>query len=293
MGKLRELACQPVLDFLVTEFETGKWGMVTNNAETIILGHATSADVVSGSAWMEKLYGRENSTMDICYEWSKRLADGSLQLIAISKMTTTWVAILEHGIVEVRPLPEHFQQGIVDMMPQAGTAPSTWQMPERVKLGRELCRIAPGPGNKALLREQFFDTALEESNLVGNVYYANYYVWQGRIINQFFYQIAPAFYRGVGEQGEFRCTLTKVDHLREAMPFDRIAVKMSLGAIYECGVQLLFDYYKVNEDGSYMKLATGEHQAAWFIPSGANHGEQGALPEVFRNALLLKAGISS
>ena len=80
-------------------------------------------------------------------------------------------------------------------------------------------------------------------------------------MESFFYEIAPDYYHA--NTGELRCFKSRVDHLREAMPFDRIQVTMSLKALYECGVILFFEYYRLKH-----KLATGEHKVAWFNEKG-------------------------
>lgn len=56
------------------------------------------------------------------------------------------------------------------MQPKVDCVEAPWIVPERVDLGRELHRLPTGPANKALLREQRFETSLEEANLVGNIY---------------------------------------------------------------------------------------------------------------------------
>ena len=59
------------------------------------------------------------------------------------------------------------------------------------------------------------------------------------------------------------CTFCSISHLREAMPFDQIEVVMGLRGLYECGLELAFDFYKVNEGALGGKLATGQYQALW------------------------------
>ena len=46
------------------------------------------------------------------------------------------------------------------------------------------------------------------------------------------------------------------------MPFDQIEVVMALRGLYERGLELHFDFYKV-EGGQSVKLATGQYQASW------------------------------
>jgi acyl-CoA thioesterase FadM len=156
--------------------------------------------------------------------------------------------------------------------------------------GRELFRARGGPAfNKPMLREQLFETSLEESNLVGNVYYANYYVFQGRIRDHFFQRIAPDYFRGTGASGELRCEHCRVDHLREAMPFDTIAVRMHLESVDETGAQVLFEYFRVNEDGGREKLAFGVQDIGWYAPAEAGAWRRAPWPAAFREALVRPA----
>lgn len=116
-------------------------------------------------------------------------------------------------------------------------------------------------------------------------YFANYTVWQGRIRDHFFHEVAPEYYRGVGEHGELRCLYAKVEHLREAMPFEQIAVRLFLDAVHEYGVRLKVEYFRVVPDGGREKLAFGEHVAGWYAPGVDGIWARAPLPAVFREAL--------
>ncbi len=37
------------------------------------------------------------------------------------------------------------------------------------------------------------ETSLEDANIVGNIYFANYYAWQGRVRDRYFYGLIPEF----------------------------------------------------------------------------------------------------
>ena len=290
LGKLRELACQPTYDTLAAEFATGRWGMVTNSSETRIFGEVEADDVIFGRIWIDRLFGPHDSTQDLHYDWSKRLPEGGYERIAWSKMRATWVEILAHGVVEARPLPDYYEQFLRDNMVPASDVHSE-PLPETVDeidLGPAVFQAPPGPRPTVHLHEQIFETALEDSNLVGNIYFGNYTLWSGRTRDHFFQQLAPAYYRGTGEQGELRCLYTKVEHLREAMPFDSIVVRMSLTALHERGVRLSFEFFRVGDDGDREKLAYGEHVAGWFVP-GEPEWALSPLPDDFRQGLLERA----
>ncbi|MCJ7603517.1 MAG: SDR family NAD(P)-dependent oxidoreductase [Desulfobulbaceae bacterium] len=106
IGKLREFIIQPIYPELLKWYTTGKWGTVTNHAETEIIGEAKSGDIIQGRVWLNKITGKEQSTLEFCFEWRKILPSKGSDLIATGKTTTTWVAVRGHGIVEIQPLPE-------------------------------------------------------------------------------------------------------------------------------------------------------------------------------------------
>jgi len=294
IGKLRELAIQPIYENLVESFSTGKWGMVTNHAETSIVGGAQSGDIIDGRAWLDRVSGKDRSKIDICFEWWKKTRDGKREQIAFSTMSTTWVAIRGHGIVEVQPLPEFAKEFLDKWLPPLNTQGGHYGVTEPVAafdFGQDICREPAGPIRPtALLMERTFETTLEDANLVGNIYFSNYYLWQGRVRDHFINKITPEYFSGSGKQGELRCILCKVNHLNEAMPFERIGVRMYRTAIFERGVKLYFDYYRVDPHGKRKKLGYGEHEAIWFTPTGKNKWEPSSLPEAIRDALLPKEG---
>jgi acyl-CoA thioesterase FadM len=288
MGKLRELAVQPVYGPLARQFATGRWGMVTNYAETRLFADVVAEDVVEGRFWPGPASGRFGSTQELHFEWRRVLPDGGRERFGWSRMGVTWVEILGHGIVEPRPLPDYYSAMMEPLTPPDTPEVRALLEPSPsadVDLGAPVWQAPPGPVNEFLLHEEVFETSLEESNLVGNVYFANYYVWQGPTRDRWFQALAPELYQGTGEAGEWRCLYCRVDHLREAMPFHRIAARMALESLNEHGVVLRFDYFRLGDDGSREKLATGRHVAGWFVPAEGGH-RPGALPAAYRTALL-------
>lgn len=287
IGKLREFIMEPIYEELVELFSSGKWGMVTNSAETRIFGEATSGDVIEGRAWVEKIYGPGDSTTELCFEWKKILPKGGSELIASSTMTSTWVAILGHGVVEVRPMPEFVKNLAKKLFPLGSSddspAPENHYPP--AGMGRELYCTPPGPAKKSSMSmEQTFETSLEDANLVGNIYFANYYAWQGRARDRFFHDLASkASVDGV--RGELRCASCRIEHLQEAMPFDKITVRMYLKAVHERGVRLYFDFFRQTDDGKLQKLGYGEQDAVWFAQIHGGKWAPAELPSTIRDLL--------
>jgi len=120
-----------------------------------------------------------------------------------------------------------------------------------------------GPSIHPILHEQTFDTSLADANIVGNIYFAHYYTWLGHTRDRYFFQLIPEYYRGIGEKGELLCTECLVNHLREAMPFDRIVVTMALKKLTRAHVVLYFEFFRQEQDGKRTKLAYGEQTNVW------------------------------
>ena len=73
----------------------------------------------------------------------------------------------------------------------------------------------------------------------------------------------PSFYTGLGEKGEIMCLTCDIDYLNEAMPFDKIFVYMYLETIYECGVDLRFEFFLLDKSVIKKKLAYAKHKVIW------------------------------
>jgi len=132
---------------------------------------------------------------------------------------------------------------------------------EGLKIGEALWTADDVDAGVPLARE-VFSTSLQDSNLVGNLYFSNYSAWQGRLRDRLLHEIAPECFdlRQLGAQPE--CLFFSTHHLREAMPFDSIEAQMSVKAMYDGALDLWFDYYRVDMTGTREKLAVGEHRIA-------------------------------
>ncbi|MGH7171613.1 MAG: hypothetical protein ACRELG_15160, partial [Gemmataceae bacterium] len=95
----------------------------------------------------------------------------------------------------------------------------------------------------------------------------------------------PEYFRGIGSEGEMVCLRSRMDYLREAMPFDRIQVVMSIRSIRTCGAVLGFEYYRLEPDGRRQKLSVGTHEVAWVRRDADGVPHSAAFPAVLRDAL--------
>lgn len=128
---------------------------------------------------------------------------------------------------------------------------------------------------------QLMETSLEDANIVGNIYFANYYAWQGRVRDRYFYDLIPEYFKGTGDKGELICLNCRVDHLREAMPFDCIEVRMALKALKKCHATLYFEYFKSDPNDRPLKLATGKQEVVWV----RRDADKNAVPHPFPSAV--------
>lgn len=278
MGSIRELGIAEVGAQLVADFASGRWGMVTNHSDIQIFGAAACLDDIEGRVYISRRYGSFNSSIDMHFEWLRLGPEGEEELIALSNMATTWVEITGHGQVEVKPFPAYLNRFVETYLPaddaQASTAPHHFSLRKhtlqqhQALLGAKLYQAPAAPKVEPELARQVFYTSNAESNLVGNIYYANYYHWQNRVLERFFQALAPGLYTQAGCQGEFVCLRSEISHLREAMPFDAIEVVMALQQLYHQGLQLQFDFFKVEANGQRSKLAHGFYEGLWHTKTG-------------------------
>jgi len=101
----------------------------------------------------------------------------------------------------------------------------------------------------------------EETNLVGNVYYANYILWQGRCREMFLYDHAPDILQQLSQGLALVTVRVSCDYFSELYAFDQVTIRMSLKELKQNRITMLFDYWKISEAGEEL-VAKGEQQAA-------------------------------
>jgi enediyne polyketide synthase len=261
MGKVREIIAAEIMEKVKEQMSSGIWGMATNFNQTEVYGEIEPDSVIEAHFQYEFLRG-DSYFQYVCH-WNKVLENGDLELVASTRQGMTWVEVVGHGEVKKGSYPPYFIKFIQDRLTGSKVVAKKSKFLSTDMLGELLYEGNTDPSNRKILRKQTFETTLEESNLVGNVYFSNYNKWQGALRDKYFYQIYPEIFKGTGQLGEWIPVRNSVHHLREAMPFDTILVEMSLAAKYKNGVKLFFEYFKLNEDGIKQKLAYGEQDVLW------------------------------
>jgi enediyne polyketide synthase len=152
--------------------------------------------------------------------------------------------------------------------------------------------VPAGPNTAVNITQKVFETSLFDANLVGNLYFGNYSIWMGKLRDSYFHGLAPHLYRGIGEAGELTCVNSRIQHLREAMPFDDILVTMGVKALHQHGVDLQFEFHKVTPDGHTEKLATADHQTIWTRTGDKGEKVASELPKEIMVALVEQVEVS-
>lgn len=103
--------------------------------------------------------------------------------------------------------------------------------------------------------------SFEETNLVGNVYYANHLRWQGRCRELFLRDNAPEVLAELGNGLALVTMQCSCEYLAELSAFDEITIRMRLGAMTQNKMTLLFEYWR--DTGERQELvARGEQRVA-------------------------------
>lgn len=102
---------------------------------------------------------------------------------------------------------------------------------------------------------------LDETNLVGNVYYAHYVRWQGRCREMFLRDHAPEVLAEL--RGDLKLFTLKVEceYLAELTAPDEVAVRMRLAELTQTQVEFTFDYWRLT-DGAELLVARGRQRVA-------------------------------
>ena len=323
MGRMRELVTSFNVPSLVKWISTGNWGLVTNYGAVQIHGELTANDVVQMRFWTDAPHGSE---VEYYCDFWKLGRDGSCEQVAFAEQKATWVRLVGHGQVIPEPFPEELVKFMLRMAPatsgharrpgmQVGQTPrqldcvadlrtgldrrgdSLANRDHAALLNRSLAHCHPGaiqftaaarPTDAQRLWRAVFETTLEDSNLVGNIYYANYFTWQRRLLDQFLHAIEPNYFRGIGADGELISLTSRMDYLREAMPFDRIQVVMLLRELSEYGAEFQFDFHRVSTDGAPQKLSVGRQRVLWVKRDAQGKPIPTTWPSGVRAALLQK-----
>lgn len=125
--------------------------------------------------------------------------------------------------------------------------------------------------------------AFEDTNLVGNVYYANPIRWQGRCRELFLREHAPEVLEELSRDLAFVTLRVGCEYFQELEAFDEVAIRMHLADLSPHRMTLGFDYHRISEQGEEL-VARGEQELACMRRSGGKL-EPERWPVALREAL--------
>ena len=271
MGEVRENATYPIYKDLANLVNMGGWGVVSNSSKLRILGDIQATDTVEARMWVEDVSGDKDEIIDLSFDWRRISEDGFYERVALTELRVTWVNIIGRGVTRVSYLPDFIRTFFEVMKPRRKESRPLDKLPELfsgMHQGERIFSFNEMKGKKVKLQEGTFITSLEDSNLIGNIYFANYAQWLGVVRDTYFYSIAPDYFHGLGEKGEVVSFNTRISYLNEAMPFNTISVVMYLQTVYETGCDLNFEFYSIENNSLAKKLAVANHKVLWMKRHG-------------------------
>ncbi len=119
----------------------------------------------------------------------------------------------------------------------------------------------------------------EETNLVGNVYYANHVRWQGRCREMFLRDYAPEILDELRHGLALVTVRVSCEYFNELFALDKVVIRMTIGDITQSRVTMLFEYVRPELQGETL-IARGEQQIACM-----HKADTGMLPAKIPDAL--------
>jgi enediyne biosynthesis thioesterase len=110
----------------------------------------------------------------------------------------------------------------------------------------------------------------EETNVVGNVYYANLVRWQGRCRETFLYEHLPDLALEFGRSMGLVTTRVSCFFYRELAAFDEVLIRMTAHSLTQNRLVMRFAYMRVLNDGGEEIVAEGEQEVTCIRREGAN-----------------------
>jgi enediyne core biosynthesis thioesterase len=125
---------------------------------------------------------------------------------------------------------------------------------------------------------------LEETNLVGNVYFVSHLRWQGRCRELFLRERAPGVLAALDDGLALVTTRCSCEYFGELNAFDRVVVRMTLAELRQNRVVMRFEY--VRDNGAVgAVVARGEQEVAC-MGRFADGLQPVPVPEELREALV-------
>lgn len=107
--------------------------------------------------------------------------------------------------------------------------------------------------------ETSFVTTFADTNVVGNVYFANYILWQGKCRELFLHEFCPNIVREI-EAGHALVTLDlSCRYVEQLRALETVVIRMNVEELSNTRMLMSFHYYRV--EGSSYTLVCQSHQS--------------------------------
>ncbi|WP_107657241.1 acyl-CoA thioesterase [Nocardia suismassiliense] len=125
----------------------------------------------------------------------------------------------------------------------------------------------------------------EETNLVGNVYFVNYFRWQGRCREMFLVEHAPDVLDEINRDLKLFTIKCECEYFAELTAFQRLTIRMTLVDLTQTQIEFAFAYLEIDDrTGTEHLVARGRQRVACMRGNGTRV-EPTRVPESLRRAL--------
>ena len=127
--------------------------------------------------------------------------------------------------------------------------------------------------------------SFEETNVMGNVYFAHFLSWQGKCREMFIKEKVPGLLALIESNELSMVTIScSCEFFSELKAFDEIIVSMQLVSVTQNRIKMNFSYLKKTSD-ALKTVAKGTHEVGCFFRDGANLTTV-SVPEILQEALI-------
>ena len=95
----------------------------------------------------------------------------------------------------------------------------------------------------------------EETNVVGNVYYAHHISWQGRCREMFLRENAPEMLEELSRGLALVTLRVSCEYFHELLAFDELVIRMRLAELSQHRMLLVFEYWRRSDSGESISSA--------------------------------------
>ena len=104
------------------------------------------------------------------------------------------------------------------------------------------------------------NVTFQDTNVFGNVYFARYFDWQGKVREEIMKEHYPEIISDLKEGLGFATEYAHIDFKHEAFLFEEIEIRMGLIDLSRSRIEFSFDYYNKN---TQQLLALGRQAVIW------------------------------